>query len=236
MWVDAPVVWIQDEKVTACNFGITDDDLIGQICYAGLDLASHVDINAFALFFPDVKGKKVAKLFYWIPEAKVDEQVDRVDYRQWAQEGRIFVTEGNVIDIDEQVSKISEIVRNYNCKNIAFDPAKAYHGTVQGLQKEGFESILDEFAQGIRTMSEPTRTLQKYVEGAEIDLLNDPVLRWMFRNAVAMTDSNDNIKLNKAKSQNKIDGLIALINAIGGYMSGEKPEIYKDTELRIIDF
>lgn len=159
-----------------------------------------------------------------------------MDYRQWAHEGRIFVTEGNVIDIDEQVIKIGEIVRNYNCKNIAFDPAKAYHGTVQGLQKEGLENILDEFAQGIRTMSEPTRTLQKYVEGAEIDLMGDPVLRWMFRNAVAMTDSNDNIKLNKAKSQNKIDGLIALINAIGGYMSGEKPEIYKDTELRIIDF
>jgi phage terminase large subunit-like protein len=58
----------------------------------------------------------------------------------------------------------------------------------------------------------------------------------MFRNAVAVTDANDNIKLHKAKSMNKIDGLTAIINAIGGYMSGAKPEPYKDSDLKILKF
>ena len=232
-WVDAPTVWIQDEKVRKCSNGTTDADLVGQTCYAGLDLASHVDINALALYFPELKA---IKLYYWIPEAKMEENADRVDYKTWAAEGRIFVTEGNVIDIDAQVEKITEIIRGVNCRNIAFDPAKAYHGTVQGLQKAGLNNILDEFNQSIKTMSEPTRELQRLVESAEVDLMDDPVLRWMFRNAVAVTDANDNIKLHKAKSMNKIDGLIAIINAIGGYMSGAKPEPYKDSDLKILNF
>jgi len=232
-WVDAPTVWIQDEKVRKCSNGTTDADLVGQTCYAGLDLASHVDINALALYFPELKA---IKLYYWIPEAKMEENADRVDYKTWAAEGRIFVTEGNVIDIDAQVEKITEIVRGVNCRNIAFDPAKAYHGTVQGLQKAGLNNILDEFNQSIKTMSEPTRELQRLVESAEVDLMDDPVLRWMFRNAVAVTDANDNIKLHKAKSMNKIDGLTAIINAIGGYMSGAKPEPYKDSDLKILNF
>jgi len=232
-WVDAPTVWIQDEKVRKCSHGTTDADLVGQTCYAGLDLASHVDINALALYFPELKA---VKMHYWIPEAKMEENADRVDYKTWAAEGRIFVTDGNVIDIDAQVEKITEIVRDVNCRNIAFDPAKAYHGTVQGLQKAGLNNILDEFNQSIKTMSEPTRELQRLVESAEVDLMNDPVLRWMFRNAVAVTDANDNIKLHKAKSMNKIDGLTAIINAIGGYMSGAKPEPYKDSDLKILNF
>lgn len=232
-WVDAPTVWIQDEKVRKCSNGTTDADLVGQTCYAGLDLASHVDINALALYFPELKA---IKLYYWIPEAKMEENADRVDYKTWAAEGRIFVTEGNVIDIDAQVEKITEIIRGVNCRNIAFDPAKAYHGTVQGLQKAGLNNLLDEFNQSIKTMSEPTRELQRLVESAEVDLMDDPVLRWMFRNAVAVTDANDNIKLHKAKSMNKIDGLTAIINAIGGYMSGAKPEPYKDSDLKILKF
>jgi len=232
-WVDAPTVWIQDEKVRKCSHGTTDADLVGQTCYAGLDLASHVDINALALYFPELKA---VKMHYWIPEAKMEENADRVDYKTWAAEGRIFVTDGNVIDIDAQVEKITEIIRGVNCRNIAYDPAKAYHGTVQGLQKAGLNNILDEFNQSIKTMSEPTRELQRLVESAEVDLMNDPVLRWMFRNAVAVTDANDNIKLHKAKSMNKIDGLTAIINAIGGYMSGAKPEPYKDSDLKILNF
>ena len=233
VWVDAPTVWIPDELVVKCSHGVTDEDLIGQTCYAGLDLASHVDITALALYFPELKAVKV---HYWIPEAKVDEEADRVDYKKWVKEGRIFTTQGNVIDIDTHVDQIYAIVKKYNCRNIAFDPAKAYHGTVQGLQKKGLNQVLDEFDQGIRSMSEPTREVERMVTGGEIDIMGDPVLRWMFRNAVAVKDANDNIKLHKSKSQNKIDGLIAVVNAIGGYMSGKKPEPYKDGEVKFLNF
>lgn len=235
VWVDAPTVWIQDEKVVKCSYGTSMEDLRGQVCYAGLDLASHVDINALACYFPKMERAAV-KVFYWIPEAKVEEMKDRVDYKRWVAEGKVFVTPGDVIDIDTMAADVYRILKGFNTENLAFDPAKAYHGTVQALQKMGLSSILDEFGQGIRNMSEPTRELERLVTSAEVDLMEDPVLRWMFRNAVAVYDSNDNIKLDKKKSQQKIDGLIAVVNAVGGYMSGEKVTPYANHEVRDIDF
>ncbi len=235
-WVDAPEVWIRDDRVTACDLGITEEMLIGKMCYAGLDLSSHVDITALALFFPNIDGKKAAKVCYFIPESKIEENEDRVDYRKWAAEGRMFVTPGNVIDIDEQIEIIYKTLKKYNCRNLSFDPAKAYHGTIQGLQKKGLTRMLDEFPQNIKNMSAPTRELQKLVEGAEVDLMKDPVIRWMFRNAVAYTDGNDNIKLDKKRSIQKIDGVIALIDAVGGWMSHPKPEPYVKSEVKVLNF
>ena len=236
IWVDAPTVWIQDEKVIACNHGTTDAMIIGKPSWDGIDLASHVDIAAYCKFFPSINGRPVFKLWFWIPESKVEEKQDRVDYRRWIADGYINVTEGNVIDIDKQVDEMYQIAISSDCQNIAFDPAKAYHGTVQGLQKKGLSNLLDEFQQSIRNMSEPTKELQRMVESAECDLLQNPVIRWMFRNAVVIIDSNDNIKLDKKKSIEKIDGLIAMVNAIGGYMSGDKIQPYKEHSLRTVKF
>ena len=230
-WVDAPEVWIRDDKVKACNHGTRDEDLIGQVCYAGLDIASHVDINALALFFPDVNGHSVAKFHFWIPEAKVKEKEDRVDYQSWSDMGLVTITPGDVIDIDQLTEEISGIIKQYQCEGFAFDPAKAFHGVIQNLQKEGLSEILDEFSQGIRSMSEPTKTIERIVTSGEIDLMNNPVIRWMFSNVQIISDQNENIKADKKKSREKIDGVISLVNAIGEwttktcgkdeYMTGE---------------
>lgn len=221
MWVDAPDVWIPDEKVLRCDHGTTDDDLIGQECYGGIDLASHVDINSLALYFPNLPHPTF-RFYFWIPEGKVLQKEDRVDYRQWCREGWIKITPGDVIDIDYFISDISEILKMYDVRNLAFDPAKAYHGVIQGLQKEGFSEILDEFSQAMRNMSEPTKKVEADVTSGLIDLMKNPVIRWMFRNVVVYRDANDNIKLDKKRSIEKIDGVVTMANAYGGYMSNDE--------------
>lgn len=240
MWVDAPEVWISDDKVKACDYGTQDETLKGCECYAGLDLASHVDINALALYFPTLPHKPV-KSFYWIPEAKVEQAPDVVDYRAWKEQGWIKTTAGEVIDIDFLVRDILAICKQYNVKNIAFDPYKAYHGVIQGLQAGGLDSILSEFNQGIKNMSEPTKEVERLVTAGEVDLLGNPVLQWMFRNCSPYYDPNNNIKINKGarshlKNAGKVDGVIAFINAVGGYMAetvNHKP-IYQSHTLRIL--
>lgn len=218
MWVDAPDVWIQDEKIQRCIHGTTDDDLIGQECYGGLDLASHVDINALALYFPRLPHPAF-RLFFWIPEGKVAQKEDRVDYREWHKQGYINITPGDVIDIDVLTSDMATILKRYDVKNLAYDPAKAYHGVIQGLQKEGFDDVLDEFPQNIRNMSEPTKKIELDATAGVIDLMGNPVIRWMFRNVAIYRDPNDNLKLDKRKSIEKIDGVVAMANAYGGFMS-----------------
>jgi len=231
IWVDAPTVWIPDDKWMLCYHKTRPAYLKGKPCYWGLDLASHVDINALALYFPDFKGKHPVKMFYWIPETKIQEKKDRVDYGIWVKGKWIKTTPGDVIDIETQVNDIMQISRDYLCMNLSFDPAKAYHGVIQGLIRAGFDQTkLDEFAQGIMNMSAPTKEFQRLVMSGVLDHLNDPVLRWMLSNVQIYQDINNNIKPDKKRSREKIDGIVALINAIGGYMSlnnaSEDKEIY----------
>jgi phage terminase large subunit-like protein len=239
LWVDAPEVWIPDDKWLLCSHNTKPEDLLKQQCYWGLDLASHVDINALALFFPEIRGHPVAKLYYWIPDAKVIEMKDKVDYQTWVKQGRIKTTPGDVIDIDSMTTDIMVILGQYQCEGLGYDPAKAYHGVIQGLIKAGFpEDKMDEYSQGIMNMSAPSKEFEKMAMSGSIDHLNDPVLRWMLGNVQLYQDINENIKPDKKRSRNKIDGIVALIIAIGEYMSvtygKEDKQIYKDHSLRFL--
>lgn len=94
-----------------------------------------------------------------------------------------------------------------------------------------------EYQQSIRYMSVPTKHFESMVLKVELNFLNNPIIRWMMRNVVIYTDANANIKLDKARSRNKIDGVVASVNAIGGWLnltSGKTGEIYIEHTLRML--
>ena len=237
MWCDAPEVWIDSSYVAACDFGTEDSSLLGQRCYAGFDFASHVDIVALVLYFPHLLHQPV-KCFFWLPEEKVWQNKDDVDYRRWAEQGYIHLTPGNIIDIDAVVDGVLTVMSDYDVVKLAYDPYKTYHGIIQGLIKAGREEVLMEFSQGIGNVSEPTKEVQRLIEGAEVDLMRNPVLNWMFGNVILYKDNNENIRVSKGKSKNKIDGVAAFIDAVGGYMSlndkSNRGSIYTRHTLRTI--
>jgi phage terminase large subunit-like protein len=239
LWVDAPTVWIPDEKWLTCSHGLTYDDLKGQSCYVGIDLASHIDINALALFFPDIKGHPALRLFFWIPEDKVKEKDDRVDYALWAKQGYITITPGSIIDIDQQSDEILQLLTAVKVLGLAYDPYMAHHGIIQNIQKGGFPiDRLDPYIQNIKNMSAPSKEFERLVTSGQLEHFNNPVLRWMLRNTVIISDTNDNFKPDKKRSREKIDGIIAAITAIGEYLTltrgQEDKEIYKDHSLRFL--
>lgn len=238
LWVDAPTVWIPDEKWLACTHGLTFDDLKGQPCYVGIDLASHVDINALALFFPDVKGHAALRAYFWIPEDKVKEKEDRVDYALWAKQGYITITPGSIIDVDQQSGEIQEILKQYKVIGLAYDPYMAHHGIIQNIMKGGFPvDRLDPYIQNIKNMSAPSKEFEKLISSGQLEHFKNPVMRWMLRNVMIITDTNDNLKPDKKRSREKIDGIIAAITAIGEYITlttGDDKEIYKDHSLRFL--
>ena len=229
MWVDAPTVWVPDEVIRACDHGMRDEDLEGEECYGGLDLSSSDDITALALFFPGVRVPTL-RLFFWVPEAKVVQKKDRVDYRRWASEGWVTVTEGDVIDIEYLSLDVERILRRYRVMGLTYDPWMATNGVIQHLEKVGYYDRLDPIAQTITNLSEPTKELQRMLLRRGVDLMGNPVLRWMFRNVAIYTDPNLNIRLNKAKSPEKIDGCAASVNAVAGWLTGKaaKKEAYAD--------
>lgn len=239
LWVDAPDVWVSDDVIAANNYDIDEDELLGQECYCGLDLASHVDINALALYFPN-HPKKHVKFLFFMPESKVIgvESKDNEEYREWMERGWLITTPGDMIDIEIMTSKILSELKKYNVKNLSFDPYKAYHGVIQGLQKGGIADILDEYQQNISNMSEPAKELQRLLLSKQFNFMHNPVIRWMFRNVVMYKDANGNIRPDKRKSTGKIDGVVSLINALGGYMSktavDNSKEAYANHSLRVI--
>ena len=99
-----------------------------------------------------------------------------------------------------------------------------------------YESALMAYQQSIRYMSVPTKWVETEVLKHNLNLLDNPVIRWMFRNVVVYIDPNANVKLDKSRSRNKIDGVVALCDAVGGWLTkeGEKKPAYHDHGLRSI--
>jgi phage terminase large subunit-like protein len=238
LWVDAPEVWIPDEKWQSCTHGLKYEDLKGLPCYVGIDLASHVDINALALFFPDVKGFPALRVYFWIPEDKIKEKEDRVDYGLWVKQGHVYSTPGSIIDVDQQSEDILKILQEVRVMGLAYDPYMAHHGIIQNIMKGGFPvERLDPYIQNIRNMSAPSKEFERLIMDGKLEHFNNPVMRWMLRNVVIISDTNDNIKPDKKRSREKIDGIIAAITAIGEHITlttGEDNEIYKTHSLRFL--
>jgi len=211
-WVKQSVRWMPMDKWDACAFPVSEDDLEGRICYGGLDLSSTTDITAFVLVFPplDEEDKYYILPYFWIPEETIDLRVrrDHVPYDLWERQGTLMTTEGNVVHYGYIEKFIEQLGERFNIREIAFDRWGAVQ-MVQNLEGMGFTVV--PFGQGFKDMSPPTKELMKLVLEEKIAHGGHPVLRWMMDNIYIRTDPAGNIKADKEKSTEKIDGAIATI-------------------------
>lgn len=223
------VRWIPIDKWDTCH---DDGDAVkarakairtlkGRTCFAGIDLSSTTDVTALALFFPDDEDGGDLIAWYWIPEdnAHAREKRDRVPYLTWARQGFVEMTPGNVIDYRYIRRRVLEILDEFDLVDVAIDRWNSRQLTQQ-LQDED-EIPIYEFGQGFASMSEPAKRFEALVMGGKLRHHGDPVLRWMASNATAKTDPAGNIKPDKGKSTEKIDGIVASIMAIGRSMSDQ---------------
>ena len=214
-WVKQTVRWMPMEKWDLCAFPVNEQSLEGRVCYGGLDLSSTTDLTAFVLVFPpeDEDDKYVVLPYFWLPEETLDLRVrrDHVPYDLWERQGFIQTTEGNVVHYGYIEKFIEELGTKYNIREIAFDRWGAAQ-MVQNLEGMGFTVV--PFGQGYSSMSPPTKELMKLVLEKKIAHGGHPVLRWNVDNISIRTDPAGNIKADKEKSTEKIDGAIATIMAL----------------------
>lgn len=215
MWVSSTTAWIPDAVFMKGNEEIDSDSLKGRECYAGLDLSSTGDITALVLMFPprDVDEKYILLPFFWVPEETIPQRVRSasVPYDVWEKQGHILATEGNVIHYDFIEHFIEELGEKYHILEIAFDRWGATQ-MVQDLEGMGFTVV--PFGQGYSSMSAPTKEFYKILMEGRMVHGGNPVLRWMAGNVVIDTDPAGNIKVTKARSKEKIDGIVAAIMAL----------------------
>lgn len=214
-WVKQAVRWMPMDKWDKCAFAVNEEQLQGRVCYGGLDLSSTTDITAFVLVFPplDEEDKYIILPYFWIPEDTLDLRVkrDHVPYDVWERQGYLQTTEGNVVHYGYIEKFIEELGKKFNIREIAFDRWGAVQ-MVQNLEGMGFTVV--PFGQGFKDMSPPTKELMKLTLEEKIAHGGHPVLRWNMDNIFIRTDPAGNIKADKEKSTEKIDGAVATIMAL----------------------
>lgn len=233
-WVKQSTRWMPMDRWDECAFDVDPDALIGRDCYAGLDLSTTSDITAFVLVFPPrTENEKYIILPYcWIPEENLKRRVrrDHVPYDVWEKTGHLMTTEGDVIHyawIEDFIEKLS---KKYHILEIAFDRWGATQIT-QDLDGMGLTVI--PFGQGYKDMSPPTKELMKLVLEKRIAHGGHPVLRWMMDNVYVRQDPAGNIKMDKAKSTEKIDAAVATVMALDRAIrnGGSASSVYDTREL-----
>lgn len=236
MWVSSTVAWIPDAIYMRGNEPIDMDALAGRDCYAGLDLSSTGDITALVLIFPprDEEEKYVLLPYFWIPEETIPRRVkaNSVPYDILEKQDYIMSTEGNVIHYDFIEKFIMDLSEKYHILEIAVDRWNATQ-MIQNLEGEGFTIV--PFGQGFSSMSAPTKEFYRLLMEGRIIHGGNPVLRWMAGNVVIDTDPAGNIKVTKAKSKEKIDGIVAAIMALDRCIrqEGQSGSVYDERGLLV---
>lgn len=215
-WDESSQVIVDGEVI---NVDVDPDELKGKVCFGGLDLSSTTDISAFLLVFYVNGVYKVISLFF-IPADNIEKRVkkDGVPYDEWVRQGFVIATPGNVIDYQFIEDTIDQYAKEFEIEEIAYDPWNATMLT-QRLAENGMTMV--EVRQGFASMSAPTKQLETLILQKKIHHGGNPVLRWMFDNVVVKQDQQGNLRPDKEKSKDKIDGIVGLVMAISRAMVNE---------------
>lgn len=216
VWTEGAGSWLDIEAWDENGHEVDPDELVGRECYGGLDLSTTTDITAFVKVFPPVDDGEPWKVLarFWVPAENITKRAktDRVPYDVWRDQGFIEATPGNVVDYRAIEAGIVADAETFDLREVAYDRFNSSQ-LVTELLDEGV--VMVPFGQGFVSMAAPTRELEKLVIACLLAHGGNPVLRWMASNVVVVEDPAGNMKPAKNKSSEKIDGIVALIMAIG---------------------
>jgi len=238
VWCDKVDIWIKHSVWTANQTPINEDDFKGRLCYGAIDLSSVIDLSCWCLIFPKDEGGYDILPRFFIPKDQMRERVrrDKVPYFDWVKDDLIIVTEGNVIDYDFIEAQIHKDCEFFDVRMAAFDRWNS-SSLVTNLTNDEVVDLIP-FGQGFGSMSTPTKQLEVLSLQNKLNHGDNPVLNWNVSNVVLKRDPADNIKPDKATSTEKIDGVVALIMALGicilDIEEKEEVNVYETRGLRML--
>lgn len=212
--------------------------LEGRECYGGLDLSSVSDISAWVMVFPradDPEGLDILCRF-WCPRARVTDPANRYadQYQAWAAAGYLRVTEGDAVDYAFIRRQILEDAERYPLQSLNVDRLFQGYQLSQELMDEGLQVF--GMGQGFLSMAMPMKEFERRLLDHKLHHGGHPVLRWMADNVAVRQDPAGNLKPDKAASQGKVDGIVALVMALDRAMRREPPRtsVYEDRGLEVV--
>jgi phage terminase large subunit-like protein len=224
--IDATTKFISDPEWMECAQTVDMKALAGKPCYAGLDLSQTTDMTALCLYWPH---NGAVHPFFWLPADGLMDR-DRKEgghYRVWRDADLLETTAGAAINFKAIIKRLAEISRQFDLKTVAYD--RAFINTFKArCDEEGAEFPLQEFGQGYVSMAPAVQLLEAAILDKKIHHGGHPILRWQVGNAAIEMDPAGNRKVTKKRSTGHVDGLVALLMAIGSaHLAKEKPKTYQ---------
>ncbi len=215
LWCDVADVWLPESYIVKASKDIHLEDFRDCECYIGVDLSATSDLTAVS-YLIEKDNIYYFKTDYYLPESALVDKPDRETYKLWKQQGLITITAGNVTDYDYITNDIVAASNILNIQKIGYDKWNAtqwaIHATEIGLP-------LEEYPQTMGNFNRPTKELERLILSGNTVIDNNEITRWCFRNVELKSDYNGNVKPNKGIKSKKIDGVIAIIQALGMYLT-----------------
>lgn len=220
IWTEQVTRWMPLEWYDACPRAESLESLQGRVAYFGLDLSISNDISALIVTIPDEDRFNVFP-FFWCPEDDIERRSERVPYDKWVDSSFIVATPGSVTDYAYIEKFMREFCETHKVRlgAVVYDPMFASY-LASNLVKEGMpEERVVAISQGFSKMSEPTNYVERLFKEKSFALELNPVMRWMFSNVAIRTNEDEQIRIDKASSQEKVDGMSALAMSIAAFLT-----------------
>ncbi|MDR2173652.1 MAG: terminase large subunit [Burkholderiales bacterium] len=213
VWVNADSAWMDMKAWEACaDRTLTVDQVEHLPCWMALDLASKVDIAAKVKLFVDHENNRYY-LFadYYLPERAVENSANS-QYQGWRRSGLLRATEGEITDFDVIEQDIIADCGRFDVREVPYDPFQATQLATHMIENH---VPMVEMRPTVLNFSEPMKQLEALVLSGKLVHDGNPITTWMISNVVAHLDAKDNIYPRKERPENKIDGVVATIMALG---------------------
>ena len=211
VWQAADARWFQGDAWAQCNAGPAEP-LAGRPCWVGVDLASNLDMTAAAFVFKERDGSYSVEWRYWVPrETVVDRVREGIPYDSWIRDGWVTVTDGHRLDHETVARDIVAYGQDHEIKAVGVDPWQA--GALETLLQRESMTVKD-IPQRTAYLNSSCKLLEGLVVEKRLRTGGNPVATWNANNVCVYTDPTGMIKPDKAKSNEKIDGIAALVNAL----------------------
>lgn len=214
LWCDSSKVWLPETYIIKASKNVDWNNLKDYPCYVGVDLASTSDLTAVS-YLVVKDGLYYFRTDYYLPESALKEKPDRELYKYWKQIGLLKITEGNVTDYDYITNDLMEYSNIVNIQKVGYDK---YNSTQWAITATDLGLPLEEYPQTLGNFNKPTREMERLLLSGKAIIDNNEITRWCFKNVSLKSDYNGNVKPNKSINAKKIDGAIAMIQALGMYL------------------
>ena len=214
-WVDSEDIWISDDDINSVSDTINLSNFVDAVGYIGVDLSKVSDLTAVSLMIP-YEGKFYFLVKYYLPETAMEGNSNVSKYQQWVKDGYLTITKGRTTNYDYIINDIKKWNEVIPIQIVGYDAYNAKQWS-NDMTNEGFN--MKAFSQSLANFNFPTKELERLIKNGDVVIEDNDLTKFCFKNVVIIEDHAENFKPTKETNQNKIDGVIAMIEALGVYLS-----------------